>query len=255
MRKVTILLAILCSALMLEAQDASRKKEHRLSFKSQFIQIKEEFNYGLVHRGLNLAGEYSFSLLTEKNEFSYRAELGFGANYNQGLGMIWSLKPLDLYYGFRIKTNHNLAITIGPYLAGYYMWQLYPELQSGHMFWISSYEIGPRLELSLPVKNRILHMSLASSLASLISRPEYATESYYYSLSFPDFVRNPHTNMSFATLNTFTHTDLRLELAHPERSFSIAYDFEFMGYLKTPEFRFLVHSINLIWKLRTNKAS
>lgn len=255
MKKLTILLAILCSTLTLKAQDAERKKQHRLSFKSQFIQIKEEFNYGLVHRGLNLAGEYTYTQQNEKNVFSYRAELGFGANYNQGLGMIWSLKPLDLYYGFRIKSKHNLLITIGPYLTGYYKWQLYPELQSGHMFWISSYETGPRVELSLPVKNRMLHLSVASSLASVNSRPEYATESYYYSLSFPDFVRNPHTNMSFGTLNTFTHTDLRLELAHPEKILSIAYEFEFMGYLKTPEFRYIVHSINLIWKLRTKKTS
>ena len=248
-------LGILCLGMLLSAQETSTKKEHSLTIKSQFIQIKDEFNYGLVHRGLNLAGEYTYTRLSEKNKFSYQAELGFGANYNQGLGMIWSLKPLDLFYGFRINADPKLPITLGPYLAGYYKWQLYPELQSGHMFWMSSYEIGPRMELSLPVKNRLLHMSLATSLASLNSRPVYVTESYYYSLTFSDFVRNPHTNISFGSLNTFTHTDLRLELAHPEKSFSIAYEFEFMGYLKAPEFKYIVHSINLIWKLGTKKAS
>jgi hypothetical protein len=35
-----------------KAQDAGTKKVHSLAFKSQFIQMKEEFNYGLVHRGL-----------------------------------------------------------------------------------------------------------------------------------------------------------------------------------------------------------
>jgi len=254
MRNTLTLLGILCSCLMLSAQENSRKNTHAISLKSQFIQIKDEFNYGLVHRGLNLAGEYTFVSHRDRNIFIYQAELGFGANYNQGVGMIWSLKPFDLFYGFNLYKDQARPVRLGPYLAGYYKWQLYPELQSGHMFWISSYEIGPRIEVSLPVKSRILHMTLSTSLASLNSRPEYKTEEYYYSLTFSDFVRNPHTNMTFGTLNTFTHTDLRLELAHPDRGFSIAYEFEFMGYLEAPTFKYIAHSINLIWKLGTKKS-
>lgn len=53
------ILGILCYAVTLYSQDTDKKTEHRISFKSQYIQIKDEFNYGLVNRGLN--GDYQIS--------------------------------------------------------------------------------------------------------------------------------------------------------------------------------------------------
>ena len=208
-----------------------------------------------MHRGLNLAGEYSLILFTDRNTFMYEAELGFGANYNQGLGMIWSLKPFDLFYGFRINDNPAKPITLGPYVAGYYKWQLYPELQSGHLFWLSSYETGPRIQISIPAKNRILIVSLSTSLASLNSRPEFKTEEYYYSLKFSDFVKNPHSNMTIGSVNLFNHTDLILELTRRDKRFSISYEFEFMGYFQTPTLKYIAHSINLNWQIRNKKSN
>ncbi len=248
------ILGILCYCIALSAQDEGQPAEHTLSFKSQYIQIKDEFNYGLVNRGLNLVGEYSLVSYKGENKFMYQAELGFGANYNQGAGMVWSLKPFDLYYGFRLNDNPDLPITLGPYLSGYYKWFLYPELQSGHMFWISSYEMGPRMELSIPVKKRILHVTLSTSLLSLNSRPEFTTEQYYYSLTFSDFVKNPHSNMMFGSWNLFNHINLRLELIQAGKGFSIAYEFEYMGYFEEPTFRYMAHSINLNWKLGNKKS-
>ena len=249
------IIGITCFARILSAQDTGIKTEHTLSFKSQYIQIKDEFNYGLVNRGLHLVGEYALVSYMDKDIFCYQAELGFGVNYNQGLGMMWSLKPFDFFYGFRLNNNPDIPLTMGPYLSGYYKWFLYPELQSGHMFWISSYEVGPRFQISLPVKSRMLHISLSSSLASLNSRPEAHTEQYYYSLTLSDFVSNPHSNISFGSVNVYNHTDLRIELVHPpEKGFSIAYEFEFMGYFQTPAFKYMAHSINLNWILRYKKS-
>lgn len=255
MKKVVVIfLGIMAYCFTLSAQDRGRKSEHRISFKSQYIQIKDEFNYGLVHRGLNLAGEYALISYTDRNKFMYEAELGFGANYNQGLGMIWSLKPFDLFYGFRINDNPALPITLGPYLAGYYKWQLYPELQSGHMLWLSSYETGPRIQISLPLKSNILNLSFSNSIAGFHSRPEVKTEQYYYSLTLADFVKNPHSNMTFGSLNVFNHTDVILELARPDKGFSISYEFEFIAYLDAPTFKFMAHSINLNWKIGNKKS-
>ena len=254
MLKNWITFGILCFGLILPAQDRGHKNEHTLSFKSQYIQIKDEFNYGLVNRGLNLAGEYSLVSRIDRNILSYQAEIGFGVNYNQGLGMIWSLKPFDLFYGFRVNHNADMPITLGPYLSGYYKWQLYPELQSGHMFWVSSYETGPRFQISLPLKSRILHVILSTSVVSLNSRPEYITEQYYYSLTFSDFASNPHSNMTFGSMNQYNHTDLTVELIRSGKGFSFAYEFEFMGYFDTPAFRYMAHSVNLNWILGYKKT-
>jgi hypothetical protein len=229
-----------------------KKLHHSISFKPSFIQIKDEFNYGLVHNGLDLAGEYSMSLSGERYLFEYKAALCFGANYKQGLGLAWSFKPFDLFYSFRLNNNPSIQLTLGPYSAGYYMWQLYPELQSGKMFWLSSYEVGPRFRISLPLKERILHLSVSSSLTSLNSRPEMTTEEYYYSLTFADFVGNPHSNMSLASIKDFNHTQLLMELADPDKKFSMGYEFTYLGYLNAPTFKYMAHSIILKWKIGTN---
>ena len=119
------------------------------------------------------------------------------------------------------------------------------------MFWLSSYEVGPRFQISLPLKGRILHLSVSSSLASLNSRPEMKTEEYFYSLTLADFVRNPHSNMTFGSIKDFNHTQLILELADPDKKFSMGYEFNYMGYLNAPTFKYMAHSIILKWKIGT----
>jgi hypothetical protein len=248
-----IIVILLLNTIGLSAQDPGKKMHQSISFKSGFIQIKDEFNYGLVNNGLDLAGEYALTLPGVRKTFAFKAGLSFGANYKQGLGLAWSCKPLDVYYGFRLNNNPLVPLTLGPYVAGYYMWQLYPELQSGKMFWLSSYELGPRILISLPVKNRTLHLSVSSSLASLNSRPEMKTEEYYYSLTFADFITNPHSNMTFGFLDVFNHTQFILELADPDKKMSVAYEFNYIGYLNPPNFKYLSHSILLKWKIGTKK--
>ena len=243
---------ILFSAVLV-AQDAGRESAHSLSFSPGFSQIRDEFNYGLVNNGLNLVGAYSFVSSSDRNRFLYRTELGFGINYRQGLGMTWTLKPFDLCYGFLLNSNPDLSVTLGPYAAGYYMWQLYPELQSGQMFWLSSYEIGPKILISLPVKSKMMNLSFATSIASLNSRPEVQTETYFYSLTLADFAKNVHSNMQFGSVNLFNHIVFALELKDPGKKFSFGYEFGFIGYSDAPAFRFISHSIMMNWKIGNNK--
>ena len=246
---ITVMLLLNAGGIF--AQETDKKIHHLITFKPSFIQIKDEFNYGLVHNGLDLAGEYSLSLSGERYSFEYKATLSFGANYKQGLGLALSFKPFDLFYGFKMNDNPSIQLTLGPYTAGYYMWQLYPELQSGKMFWLSSYEVGPRFRIPLPLKGRILHLSVSSSLASLNSRPEMTTEEYYYSLTFADFVRNPHSNMTLVSIKDFNHTQLLMELADSDKKFSMGYEFNYMGYLNAPAFKYMAHSIIFKWKIGT----
>ena len=231
------------------SQQNDRVVGHYIMFKPQFLQIKDGLNYGLVHKGLNLAVGYARGSSTESNTFIYSAEIGFGANYRQGIGMAWSLTPADLYYGFRLNQQSKIPVVLGPYMAAIYKWQLYPELQSGHMMWFSSYELGPRLLVSLPVQGKTVNFELSGSLASYNSRPEPVTEQYYYSLTFADFVKNPHSNMEFGSLNQYGHIHFIAQFPNPDRKLSFAYEFEFFTYVKAPSFSYMTHSITLNWKL------
>ena len=235
------------------AQNSERNVQHTISFKSKFTQIKDEFNYGLVNNGFDLGGEYSFVKSAEKNTIIYSTEFDVGANFKKGLGIDWSFKPVDLFYGFRLNMNPGIPVTLGPYIAGYYKWQLFPFLQSGKMFWTSSWDLGPKLMVSLPYKNKIIGISLSNSIAGCVSRPEMKTEEYYYSLSLADFVRNPYTNMTLGFQNVMNHTNVIVELTDKNKRRSVNYEFEYLGYMNEPMFRYVSHSINLKWKIGNEK--
>ncbi len=244
-----------CTSLLLllsiagSAQKPQKELHHSIAFKTQYLMIKDGYNYGLTHRGLNLAGDYTLSLVSDKSVLSYDTEIAFGVNYNQGMGMAWSFKPFDFYYGFRVNNNPDLSLILGPYFSGYYKWQLYPELQSGHMLWFSSYELGPELRLSLPIENRGLEISLAAALLGLNSRPQSSPEVYFYSLTFNDFVSNVHSDMTFGSLNVFRHLDLQIAFTGKNKRRTFAYAFEYISYSDEPGFQYMIHSINLIWQV------
>jgi len=244
---------LLLIAMGIMAQAQNRELKHWISLKTQYLQIKDGYNYGLTHRGLNLVGTYALTSTSDRNTLSYETEIGFGASYNQGLGMSWSFKPFDLFYGFQLNNNPDFLLTLGPYVSGYYKWQLYPELQSGHMLWISSYEIGPELWASVPLESRLLNITIATSLFSLNSRPQDSPESYFYSLTLNDFVSNVHSDMSFGSLNTFQHFDVKVYISGLNERFRIGYEFEYLGYSKHPKFQYMGHSINLSWQVGNKK--
>jgi len=251
--KLYFILLLFLFSIVLNAQVSPTKKEHIVSFKTQFIQIKDAFNYGLVYNGLNLKGSYSFVLSSDKFTFSYNPDLAFGAMFNKGVAMAWHVKPIDLFYGWKVNKSETKPLTIGPYFATNYNWQLYPYLQSGHMFWFSALEFGPRFLFTTPIKSKVFRITLTNSLAGWTSRPEPATETYFYSLTFSDFVNNAHSNMKFGSFDLFNHTTLEIALAHAkDKKMSIGYEFEYFGYFDDPRLSYMAHSINLIWKVGRN---
>jgi len=245
-----ILVVILMFSSNSIAQDSLKHNTHSLTLKTEFFQIKDGFNYGLVFNGLSLAGRYSFEKSMENTVFIYSPGLSFGACFNKGVGLWWGFVPIDIFYGYKIKKSITKPLVIGAYIATNYNWQLYPELQSGHMFWFTSIEIGPQFILTLPLKTRKIKFTFSNSLAGFTSRPEPATESYYYSLTFSDFITNAHSNLEFGSYNLFNHTNFEIELINNKKKrLSIAYEFEYFGYYKEPRLSFISHSLNLIWKI------
>jgi len=107
-----LVLGLVLNSTLTLAQSGNRGSVHTLSLKTQIAQIKDEFNYGLAHRGLNLAGEYSRISISDRNTYTYEAELSFGINYNKGLGMIWKLKPLDIFYGINLNQRSSTPVVI-----------------------------------------------------------------------------------------------------------------------------------------------
>lgn len=252
-RQLFISLGLACYTLVNCAAEAPGRITQSFTLSPRFVQVKDQFNYGLVHRGINLGGIYSLRASLPNMDLLYRAEVGMGLDWNHGIGLLLSLKPLDGYAGFILNAGPGKRFLLGPYVAGYYMWQLYPELQSGQMFWFSSYEAGPRFEAELPVRKNTLLLTGSAALAGIQSRPEYQTESYYYSSTTMDFITKPHEGMTVGFPVRFNHVEIGLELVRPGKRFSLGYAFKYLGFRDEPSFQYVSQSIDLTWKIGTKK--
>ncbi len=220
-----------------------------MTLKTAFFQIKDDFTYGLVFNGVNLAGRYTLEKTTEKKTFIYAPEISLGANYNIGAGLSLGFVPIDVFYGYQTDIIPSKPSILGAYFSTNYNWQFYPELQGGQMYWFTSIEIGPQFVLTLPVRKTSLKFIFSNSVAGFTSRPKPQTESYFTSRKFSDFVSNAHSNLQFGSYNSFNHTYFEVELLRKDKKLSFAYAFEYYGYYNEPGLNFVSHAINLIWKI------
>lgn len=250
--KWIFVVAILMFSSNLSAKETLKELKHTISLKTQFSQIKDQINYGLVFSGLNLGGSYSLEKATQNYLFIYTPEINSGINFNKGIGLAFSFTPVDLFIGRNLSIKKSRPFVFGAYTSVDYNWQLYPELQSGHMNWFTTIEFGPQIIFYLPIKKRDFKIMISNSLAGFTSRPQQETESYFYSLRFSDFVSNAHSNFQFGTYNIFNHTNIVVELLPDQKSFSMAYEFEYFGYFKAPKLSYINHSLNFNWELGNN---
>jgi hypothetical protein len=233
------------------AQDTKKDLGHTIAFETQFHQLKEGHNYGRVFNGLLLGVDYKLVQGNEVHSWAYSAGLGFGPSYKIGLGLCWTFKPGHFQYLFKLKES---KFWLGPYASINYSWQLYPELQSGHMFWNTSFEMGSMLEYHPTIKNRKLTFKLGGAILGLNSRPDYPTEVYHYSLTVKDYVSNAHKNLEPVFSNSYNHVQFAVILNHKEdKKLSLGYSFEYVGRLKSSRFTFINHSFNLIWSIQKNE--
>jgi len=249
MNRILIGLFAILYSTNLYSQDNSTGASpiHTVSFNTQFIQIKDEFNYGLVFSGPNLVAGYSLARITDKDILQYSLEVGFGGVFNKGAGFAWRFKPIDVFYGRNLITK---CIKIGGYIAADYQWQQYSELQGGSLFWFSTIELGPRIQYTLPYKSGVLNIDFSNSLAGFTSRPEPSTETYYYEFSFSEFISVANQNLTFGSFNLFNRTKIGVSIQpNSWKRLTMGYRFEYFGYYKEPTLSFISHSINLNWNI------
>ena len=246
---VFIFILIFGRVCCVSAQESSSPPDHgrTLTVQAGFSQLKDAFNYGLVYNGGEIHTMWSCWNRRDRSVFSYQGGFGLGMNGQVGPGLIVSIKPVNLSWVTSIGSGQW---TLGGYMMTDYRWQLYPLLQSGHMFWMTTMEVGPKASVALPIGKRQLLISLAVSLAGVTSRPRPSTETYFYSLAFSDVIRNAHQRLTFGMSDRFNHTLLALTLVPlTSRRMTAHYLFEYLGYYPEPAFHYLRHAISLSWRL------
>ncbi len=239
-------------------QNLTTNKTHSLVFGLQFYQIKEGMNYGLVFNGINLAIGYEYERINHSSMFRYKPKLDFGVNFQKGIGLNWRFTPIDVFYGFQIFKSSKNTYYLGPYISTNYLWQLYPELQSGHLFWYTLFDIGPKIISIYKVGSNTFSISIATSVMGFTSRPEFDPkwESHFYTLRFFDWVEKMNSNFNFGSFGLLNHTDIEVEFANIlGDGLSLAYEFEYFGYFDTPKYQYLSHSLNFKWCIGNNNKS
>ena len=118
------------------------------------------------------------------------------------------------------------------------------------------YRFWSQISYLKKVYGKTYRISFSNSVFGFTSRPQQSTETHFYSIKFTDYIKNAHRNLEFGSINLFNHTDIKVEMLNVnKKGFSITYEFQYFGYFKNPEFDYLVHSINLKWKLGKSRKN
>lgn len=205
-----------------------------------YNQIKDELNYGLVNNGMNLGIEFVNLNKRPEKYGTLAASLDLGINTNKGIGANIVFKPIK-YYSPNIYSKFDFSL----YFETIYNWQMYPDLHSGHLFHLSSYEIGftyaPQKDFGLD-----FNFLIKSSLLSLNSKKNWVREEQYYSFDFIDFFRVVNQDLNFNLIGNYYHIELWFPF-YKTNSKEFMYNFEFYYLKDKTDIKILNHGIKIQW--------
>lgn len=233
-----------------------KNKAHYLGFDVGFNQIKEGQNYGVVFSGLNVGLDYQFEWRPKKHLFTYAFYTSFAPSYGIGIGINWRLKFFDLNYAYDLLKSEKFRFYLGAGLQSDLNWQLYPELQSGHMLWNASYDFSSLLKFDFPIKEQKFSCSFKFVWLGVLSRPDESVEVHSYSLKFSDFFSNAYKNMKFS--HFLNYHKFQFDLAWNRvkgKNFSFGYRFEYIGNNEVYAFQMIQHTMRFNWVLVKKKKS
>lgn len=246
-------LMAVCSfiAILNSTQLISQEYSHQLSLSSGYSQLKEGHNYGLLYSGGLIDVSYSFQKDRTLSRHGGSAALSFGLYDGVGIGLMVGFQPIEVYKEWRLRSGERSSSYLGVFSAVNYQWQLYPLLQSGHMFWLTHFNFGPRYTQLLKADKMNIEISVKSSLIGLVSRPQPGVETYFYSLRFVDFIENAHERISLRTATEYVQVQFKFDITLPYDNWpKFGYFFDYITYSKSPTFRSLSHSIGISWSLK-----
>ncbi|MFY0644675.1 MAG: hypothetical protein JXR19_09450 [Bacteroidia bacterium] len=250
MRFNALTIAVILGLISGKVSASDSLKTRSIYINPEFHQIKEAANYGLVNQGLNI--DFGFKQIQKNSNYlkAFNSELAFGINYAKGLGMNWTLTPVDLHFAKKIE---SLKGFLGAYTSFNYHFQLYPELQSGHLFWFTNHEMGLRYSTTLHIKDKPYSVQVSSSLLGFTSRPKLSLEheTLFYDLSFKNIVKSQHSNLKLGLPHKFSHLNLEIQQIKEEKKWTLGYEADFIWIGGNSHLKYLTHSINLNRRLRS----
>lgn len=224
-------------------------KGSKLSIGLSYLELKDEFNYGIVFRGPDIRTSYEYESVDSSNHFNYTFSLGGGGKTAKGTWAgTWYLSPISTHYLWRLGNAEN-RFYLGPSFIAQYNIQNYPELHAGPIFWMTSYELGFQFSCFLATNGKLIELSLQNSLVSLTSRPSEERDPYYFTTSIVENFSDLHSDLTVSSFNKYIQTQLTasLHLKGKKRKKAISYSFNFLNYNESPNFTQLFHQFRYTW--------
>jgi hypothetical protein len=242
--KIIIIGIILSNGI--QPLNAQIKQSHSIVL--SFLQMKDEFNIGMVFNGIQLKYIYGITWETGGSEITYQPSLDFGIAWTREMTAYKiGVSIVNVTWYMPIYQNDGHMLRAGAHFAGNYNYQLYPDLHGGHLFWASEIGLSPVLKYQYQFNNSRIAGTLQNSLLGFVSHTEH-NEPYFYSFKASDFFIRPHTNMEFGSFNNYNHTKLSLEFTpNIEKIHSFLYEFDYLGIWYDTKYQQINHS--LIWKM------
>jgi hypothetical protein len=228
-------------------------KTHDHSVVVNFLQIKEELNYGLAFKGPGLGYAYSAQWQNEKRILDYEGR--FSINFPMTRDILagsFNVVPVRLDYLF--KTGSENKLCIGPYFIAEYNYETYPDLQSIYSFWFTNFSLGGALKYSFNLKKNLIDISFHTTLLGLTSRNPVYDDPYFGDQSFAYALKFVHQDLTFGSWGRYNQSELEIRWQPNAGSrLAYAYSFQYYGYFDEPSLTMLNQTVKLIILPKKNK--
>jgi hypothetical protein len=212
-----------------------------------FLQLKEEFNQGIVFNGLQINAQYQHRWDFSVAELSYNPKLALGIPFSRGMIAVnIHFVPVDISCLKTIFKTDKHSLKGGLNFATDYSYQEYPDLQNAHLFWFGEIGLSPRFEYQYKWKTSSIKLNLQNSLLGFVSHTT-TNAPYFYSFKFADFFTRPHENMRFGSFDKYNHTNFQIEfMPNTSKKHVWGIGIEYISYFFGAHFQSLNYSLQ--WK-------
>lgn len=205
--------------------------------------IAEGLNNRMVFAGPEIVVGYKSTWKQASYTLDYMAGFGGGAVFNRGImGLSGQATPLDVRMRFPIASSRSVHFEAGLRASAIYHLQLYPDLQSGHDFWLTQFSLSPVISMRLGDTE----CALSFAALSLISRTPELRDPHSFSLRAVDVLSDLHSHLHVADPTLFNAVSLGITtpIGAPG-GISLGYALEYLSYSGRPTLHLLTHRLNL----------
>jgi hypothetical protein len=180
-------------------------------------------------------------------ELHYSPELALGVPFSKGMIAVnIHFVPVNVSVIAPVYKQNAHSLKIGGNVMTNYNYQVYTNLQNGHLFWFGEIGLSPVIEYSYQWKQREINILLQNSMIGFVSHTE-KNEPYFYSFKFSDFIVRPNSNLKFGSFDKYNHTKFVFEFVpNTAKKHAFAVGMEYMGIWNNVHFQSLNYYLQ--WK-------